>query len=203
MNVINVAQMAKAEFDSIYSLFFGASSELGFLDSSGNPILETVKIIEVGHKRSKKVMTAPSEKGEDIASHVVIPPRGFSLNCIVPTEDVAELERYFLTSELISLTTTITTYDNLIISDLPIGEGKDGMMGSIAVQMSLEEVKLVESTFVKGKAVVSTKGKKAKRKSVGKVASSAVSSKTAGGTALQATASGIGKIASGIGGLFK
>lgn len=199
MNIVNLAQMAKSQFDNLFGLFFGASSAIGFLDSSGNAILETVKIVEIQHKREKKIMEFATETGESVASHAVIPPREFSLNCIIPTEDIGELDRYFLTSELFSLTTTSDTYNNLTITSLPIGEGKDGMMGSVSVSITVKEVNFAEVTIAKGKASVKTKGKKAKRKSTGKKQLKAVSTTSAtGGTALQGTVQGIQGAVQGI-----
>ena len=162
--------------------------------------LDTLVIVDVvvteQHASDSDVTDHPVEVGVDITDHFRPKPRGLKLDCMLTDTPIgpgqfaqpgrsrdayAVLERLKDTGVLITLTTKLRQYENLLIANL--GAPIDSSTGDgLKFSMTLREIRTVESKTVPVRVSVPRAAKKA---NLGKKSAAAASDASANKSALK------------------
>jgi len=101
-------------------------------------------------RETSKAMEHPVEDGTTITDHRVILPVEIDLPLMLATEDFratfSALKTLFNSAELLIVQTTVDSYADMMITDMPHEESPD-MVGAVPVALKLKEVKTVKAQY--------------------------------------------------------
>jgi len=123
---------------------------VGIFDSNFNQRFVNARPVNASIKETSKFMEHPLEDGGTIVDHKVIEPVEIDFSLVLKPKDYhntyQQLRRAWLGNELFSVQTRTGTYNNMAFVSIPHDETVE-MFGTVAVALSLREVRYVRATF--------------------------------------------------------
>lgn len=127
-----------------------ATDVVGIFDSSFRQRFVNARPVNASIKEISKFMEHPLEDGGTIVDHKIIEPVEIEFSLVLKPKDYhntyQQLRRAWLGKELFSVQTRTGTYNNMAFVSIPHDETVD-MFGTVAVALSMREVRYVKATF--------------------------------------------------------
>lgn len=127
-----------------------AYDQVAVFDQNFNQIFPEARAIKAVVKEQARVMQHPLESGAMTTDHRVILPIEIELSMILTSEtyqDVyRQIKQFYLNATLLIVQTKSSSYNNMLISDMPHEENPD-TYNILVLALSLKEVQFADTTY--------------------------------------------------------
>jgi hypothetical protein len=126
------------------------SDIIAIYDNDYNQLFPNVIAMKAQIKETSKAMVHPLETGEEATDHIITNPVEIDLDIFLPSafykDTYNSIKQIYTENKLLIVQTRVTTFKNLIITDMPHQEDAK-MIDSIIINLKFKEVLFVESQF--------------------------------------------------------
>lgn len=126
------------------------SDIIAIYDNNYNQLFPNSIPMKAQIKETSKPMVHPLETGEEATDHIITNPIEIDLDIFLPSafyKDIYNsIKKVYTENTLMTVQTRVTTFKNLIITDMPHQEDAK-MIDSIIINLKFKEVIFVESQF--------------------------------------------------------
>lgn len=127
-----------------------AFDSVGVFDQNFNQVFPEARAIKAVVKEQARVMQHPLETGAVTTDHRVILPIEIELSMILTPDTYQDVYRaikqFYLNATLLVVQTKSSTYNNMLISEMPHEEDPE-TYNILALALSLKEVQFATTTF--------------------------------------------------------